>query len=287
MKQIDLGIHFLYQEGVNSYRQRVYQGLHIEGRWKLLGIFILLLILLNLSVSILESDAEWGLGYRHLLAQFEMLSLGIFGFEYLLRLWSCVENDRYRRPILGRIKWALSPMGIIDLMVFLPFVLSIYFPADLRPLRAFRLIRIFLILKMGNFASSVSEMIEVITNKKEELIVMLSIGLILLLVSASVVFYFENPAQPAVFSSIPKSLWWAVETLTTLGYGDMIPVTPWGRFFASLVAMSGIALFALPAGVMASGFSELVRSRKKSKGILEKTGANRCPHCDREIDSSR
>jgi len=150
------------------------------------------------------------------------------------------------------------------------------------------LIRIFLVLKMGNFASSVSEIIEVIKNKKEELIVTASTGLILLLISGSIVFYFENPAQPEVFSSIPMSLWWAVETLTTVGYGDIVPVTPMGRFFASLVAMSGVALFALPAGVIASGFAEMVKTRKKSSAPADQdeVEALKCPHCQKEIKTS-
>ena len=276
-------------ERLLRYRRHMFEGLHLRGPWRFLGAFVLVLILANVTFSVLESDSTWGLGYRDLLESFEILSLFIFAIEYFLRLWACVELEKYKHPIFGRIKWMLSPMGLIYLLVFLPFFISVYFPADLRPLRAFRLIRVFLVLKMGNFASSVSEIIEVIKNKKEELIVTASTGLILLLISASIVFYFENPAQPEIFSSIPMSLWWAVETLTTVGYGDIVPVTPMGRFFASLVAMSGVALFALPAGVIASGFAEMVKTRKKNSAAdkvlvdQKQMDASKCPHCQQDL----
>jgi voltage-gated potassium channel len=170
----------------------------------------------------------------------------------------------------------LSPMGVIDLMVFLPFYVSVFFPVDLRILRAIRIVRIFMILKIGNYATSMNRVIHVVRNKKEELIVTASLGIILLLLSGSAIYYLENEAQPHVFSSIPASLWWSVVTLSTVGYGDIYPITTGGKIFASFIAILGIALFALPAGIIASGFAEEIKAKKQRS----------CPHCHKELHAN-
>ena len=231
------------------------------------------LIILNIVLSILETVPDLKAEYQPLFYALESTSVVIFTMEYVLRLWSCVANPATAHPIRGRLKWMLSPMGVIDLMVFLPYYLSLLFPFDLRILRAIRIVRIFMILKVGNYASSLNRIAHVMARKKDELIVTASLGCILLLLSGSAIYCLENQAQPHVFSSIPASLWWAVVTLTTVGYGDIYPITTGGKILASFVAVIGIALFALPAGIIASGFAEEIRNRK----------VRQCPHCRKEI----
>jgi len=253
-------------------KQLVFNGFRLQGPLWALGLFIIVLIIANVILSILETVPELKAEYQPLFYTLESISVVIFTIEYFLRLWSCTAHPANAHPLKGRIKWMLSPLGLIDLMVFLPFYLSVIFPVDLRILRAIRIVRIFMILKIGNYATSMNRIIHVVRNKKEELIVTASLGIILLLLSGSAIYYLENEAQPHVFSSIPASLWWSVVTLSTVGYGDIYPITTGGKIFASFIAILGIALFALPAGIIASGFAEEIRAQKQRA----------CPHCHKE-----
>lgn len=202
--------------------------------------------------------------------------MATFTIEYLLRLWSCTVDSRFRNPVLGRIRFALRPLLIIDLVAILPFYLPIIIPFDLRFLRALRLIRILRMLKMGRYSESLRLFASVLKSKKEELVIAVFVTFILLIVSSSLMYFVENEAQPENFSSIPDAMWWGVATMTTVGYGDVYPVTPVGRFLGAIIAILGIGMFALPAGILASGFVEEIQKRR--------TGHIRCPYCGKNID---
>jgi voltage-gated potassium channel len=148
-------------------------------------------------------------------------------------------------------------------------------PIDLRFLRALRLFRIFRIAKLGRYSSSVRLIGKVLSQKREELIVTGMIMGLLVVVSSSFMYFAENEAQPDKFPDIPSSMWWAIVTLTTVGYGDVHPVTPLGRVFAAIIAMLGIGMFALPAGILGASFMEEL-DRKKGQGHV-------CPHCGKEL----
>jgi voltage-gated potassium channel len=165
-------------------------------------------------------------------------------------------------------------MSMVDLLSILPFYLP-FVHADLRSLRALRLLRLFRIAKILRYYSRLNLIRRVFEAKKEELILTSILIVLLLVVSSSVLFYCENPVQPDVFSSIPATMWWAVTTFTTVGYGDIYPVTLMGKFFAGIVAILGIGMFALPTGILSAGFVEEVQ-RAKAPGRA-------CPHCGREI----
>jgi len=261
------------KSSLSSFRNLIFKGFRLQGPLWFIGAFILALIVLNIVLSILETVPELQSEYQPIFFALESISVVIFTIEYFLRLWSCVSNPDYQHPIKGRFRWMISPMGLIDLMVFLPFYISAAFPYDLRLLRAIRIVRVFMILKVGNYASSLNHIAGVVKRKKDELIVTASLGCILLLLSGSAIYYLENAAQPKVFSSIPASLWWSVVTLSTVGYGDIYPITTGGKIFASFIAILGIALFALPAGIIASGFAEELKAKK----------AHTCPHCNKPI----
>jgi voltage-gated potassium channel len=144
-------------------------------------------------------------------------------------------------------------------------------------LRAFRLFRIFRVFKLGRYHDSFETIKRVLSKKRGELFVTAFVGIVLLVVASSAMYYAENGAQPDKFSSIPATMWWGVETLTTIGYGDMYPVTRVGQFLAALIAALGIGLFALPAGILGSGFyEEFHHGRQKDETIT-------CPHCGKEI----
>ncbi|VVB72106.1 Voltage-gated potassium channel [uncultured archaeon] len=166
-------------------------------------------------------------------------------------------------------------------MVVLPYYLPIIFP-DLRFLRALRLFRLFRVLKLARYSESLQTFLDVLRLKKEELLLMFFAIMILLVVSSSLMYDAEHEAQPKAFANIPAAMWWGIVTLATVGYGDVYPVTPWGKLIGSIVVILGIGLFALPTGVLASGFAEVLAKRKEERE--EQMRHVVCPHCGRRID---
>jgi voltage-gated potassium channel len=196
---------------------------------------------------------------------FELISVGIFTVEYLLRLWAVTLNPEYEKPLRGRLRYALTPMALVDLVAILPFYLPIALTVDLRILRLIRLFRLFRLFKMTRYVESMSTFHNVFKAKKSELTLAAVLILLLLIFASSAMYAAETEAQPDKFSSIPETLWWGVVTLTTIGYGDIYPITPIGKIIGGVIAFLGIGLFALPAGILASGFSdELQRRRNKN-----------------------
>jgi len=165
-------------------------------------------------------------------------------------------------------------MMVIDLLAIMPFYLPLW-AVDLRSLRVLRLLRVVRVAKVGRSYSSLEVIKQVCRSKKEELVLTSCLMGLLLVVSSSVLYYCEHEAQPEVFSSIPATMWWAVATLTTVGYGDMYPVTAAGRFCAGLIAVLGIGMFALPTGILGAGFVEAIQKSKQPH--------ERCPHCGKEL----
>jgi voltage-gated potassium channel len=155
-----------------------------------------------------------------------------------------------------------TPLAIFDLVAILPFYIPMVLPMDLLVLRLFRLTRVFTVLKLGRFSNAWDSLTYTVRSRKEELLISAVLIFMVLAVSSTVMYYIENPAQPQKFSSIPQTMWWGVVTLSTVGYGDMYPITPLGKFVGALVAISGIALFALPAGIIAAGLVESLHHRK-------------------------
>ncbi|MDN5212696.1 ion transporter [Fulvivirgaceae bacterium BMA12] len=224
-------------------------------------VVIITLILLNVLAVIIESVPEINARFQRGFERFEIFSVVVFTLEYLIRLWTCTEMEAYKKPVTGRLKWSLTPMALIDLLAVLPFYLP-FIGVDLRFIRIFRLFRIFRLLKIARYTSALYLIRKILVNKKEELFVTLLFSVSLLIVFSTLMFYAERQAQPEVFTSIPKSMWWAVITLTSVGYGDIYPITTLGRILGGLIAISGIGLFALPTGILASGFSDEIAKRK-------------------------
>lgn len=239
---------------------------------RVFDIAILALIFLNVMAVIIGSvqsvQERWGA----FLDLFEIVSVIIFTVEYVARLWSCTVDPEYSGRIRGRVRHALRAMSIIDLLAILPFYLP-FLGIDLRSLRVLRLLRILRVAKVGRYYSSLNLIKHVFQSKKEELVLTSALMAILLVVSSSVLYYCENAVQPDAFSSIPATMWWAVATLTTVGYGDMYPVTLMGKFCASIIAILGIGMFALPTGILGAGFVE----------AIQKKGQTVCPHCGKEL----
>jgi voltage-gated potassium channel len=238
--------------------------------------FIVTLILVNIAMFIVETVEPWRQVAPGLFYWFEAVSVAVFTIEYLARLWSCVEQPGFRAPVTGRMRFALRPLLLIDLLAILPFYLP-FVGVDLRTLRILRIVRIVRLAKLGRYSQSVRLIGEVLVEKRHELLATLSLMFIMLLLSSSALYFAEREAQPESFASIPQAMWWAIATLTTVGYGDVYPVTPLGRVAGGLSAIVGVGLFALPTAVLGAGFLEaLGRAR----------GGHRCPHCGRDLDAA-
>ena len=229
-------------------------------------LFILSLIGLNVLALVLETVGPIYQAWSPWLNGFEVVSVLIFTAEYFVRLWCCVEDPQYRHPVKGRLRYAVSFFGIIDLLAILPFYLP-FIGLDFRFIRAVRLFRLFLVLKLARYSLALSSVRGVLMKKREELLCTLFLLVLLLLMSSTLMYYVEREMQPEAFSSIPMAMWWGVATLTTVGYGDVYPITAIGKVLGAIIAVLGIGLFALPAGLIGGAYLEEVEERKNRKRL--------------------
>ncbi|PSQ15131.1 potassium channel protein [Halobacteriales archaeon QS_8_69_26] len=268
------------------------------GRW--VDWFILILILANVTAVMLETVDPLRMQYEAFFWQFELFSVVVFTIEYVARVWAAVENGDYEHPVWGRIRYAFRPLVMVDFLAILPFYLLLIGPAvDLRFLRALRLVRLLRLMKLARYSESIRAFGVVLRHKKPDLLIALFANSLMLILASSVMYYVEHEAQPEAFGSIPETMWWGVATLTTVGYGDVTPVTPVGKFFAAVVAVLGIGMFALPASILASGFVEVATENagddvggdtseedRKNRGREEdpREKYSYCPHCGERLD---
>ena len=239
---------------------------HGIGRW--VDIFLVALILFNVLAIVLESVPRYGIYYRQEFYWFEVFSVAIFTVEYLLRVWSIPELEKNPGQPLWktRFHYMASPMALIDLVAILPFYLTFLFHIDLRFLRVVRLLRIF---KLTRYSSAMTVLLSVLKEESNSLFAALFVLLVLLMLVSSGIYLIEHQIQPDAFGSIPDSMWWAMATLTTVGYGDVTPITPMGKFFGGCITVIGMGMVALPAGILASAFSDHIhRSRRKYKSKI-------------------
>lgn len=235
------------------------------------------LIVLNVMAVVLETIASIYHTFFWAFLVIDLISFTVFSVEYLLRLWVCTCNPAFQNPVTGRLRYAATPLAIVDLLAIAPFYLPFLIPIDLRVLRVLRLFRIIRILKLGRYSRAIRMFGHVIEEKKEQLIISLAILLFAIVIASSLMYYAENEAQPELFASIPHAMWWALVTLATVGYGDMYPVTAVGKVIGGVVLIVGIAIFALPTAIMASGFFEA--TRQASCGHKEGGDEMVCPAC--------
>ena len=234
-----------------------------------------LLVMILVSVTIIIISTEPGLSpdVQVALKYVDLLCLSVFVAEYLLRLFSCVANPEYAHPVWGRLRFMMRPMMIIDLLAIAPMIF-IGFGVDLRTLRLFRLARLFSVFKISRYIAAIEHLGRVFQRQKHQLTMTVGVVVFLLVISSTLMYQIEHEAQPKVFTSITAAMWWSVVSLTTVGYGDIYPITPLGKVLAGIVAVLGVGLVALPAGILATGLSEVSQLNKQSKT---------CPHCGEEI----
>lgn len=241
--------------------------------------FIMAMIVANVFAVMLETVDWIGRPYAAYFRAFEIFSVAVFTAEYALRIWSCTVDPRYAGAFRGRLRFALTPMAVIDLLAIIPFYLE-FLPFDLRFVRSLRLFRLFRVFKLARYAASLRTFDNVLRAKREELLISLFVLVVLLVFASSAMYYAENEAQPEKFTSIPAAMWWGAAALTTVGYGDVFPVTAFGQLLGAVIAILGIGLFALPTGILASGFAEEIQKRRRRQSAL-------CPHCGCDVNEPR
>lgn len=227
-----------------------------------------ILIALNVIAVVLESLPSLEIRYQQWFAAFEALSVAIFTVEYIARTWVAVENinPKYHHPLWGRIRYLVSPLAVVDLFAILPFYLALWGHYDFRILRILRLLRVF---KFTRYSVAMQALFRALREELDALLAAFFVLFVLLLLAASGIYLLERDAQPEAFGSIPASMWWAVATLTTVGYGDVIPITGWGKLFGGFVTLIGVGMVALPAGIIASGYaSHLKRQRVDYNAVI-------------------
>lgn len=253
-----------------------------ESGWaKAIDVLITLIIIVNLTVLIIDTVPDIPLYYRQNFYLLEVFTVLFFTIEYMLRIWIAPVTEVYSRFKRPRVGLVLSFYGIVDLLAILPFYLNFIFGLNYYYLMVFRLFRIF---KLFRYFTALQLLGRVFRAKFQELMFALFFIIIMLIFVSFLMFYVENKAQPEVFRSIPETMWWGIITLTTVGYGDMHPITPVGKFLGGIIALMGIGLFALPAGILAGGFStELQKIAQEDTEKDSKEASTTCPHCGKQL----
>ena len=237
---------------------------------------IMILILLNLVALIIETVPEFNDQIKGFLRVFEIVSIVVFSIEYILRVYVSDLTHKSNNRIKSALKFIFSIYGLIDLLAIIPFYLPFLIKIDLRFLRILRLMRFLRILKIDRYNGSINLIWTVIKEKKSELYITGFVTFLILIIASFLMYYIEGKAQPEQFSNVLASFWWAIATLTTVGYGDVYPITGLGKFVSGFIAILGIGLIALPTGIISAGFMEKIGKQN--------TKETNCPHCGKEID---
>lgn len=233
---------------------------------------ILILIAINVLAIVLESFKVIYLAYYWTFQAIENVSIVVFTLEYGLRLWLAdMHYPGDNRKIWIRIRYIFTFMALIDLFSILPFYLPILGAYNLRFIRVARLFRI---IKLTRYSKAMKLIKDVIKEKRDELLAIVMIMLIMIMISSTLMYYIENTSQPEAFPNIIATFWWSIATLTTVGYGDVYPITWAGKVLSSIIAILGIGLVALPTGIVSTGFIEEIK--RKDEDII-------CPHCGKRI----
>jgi len=255
-------VYYLIEASCGSRSSRIFDSL------------IMLVILMSVVEIVLESFSEFETNYHLFFIDFELFAIIIFSVEYLLRIYVADITYPGTGGFRSRLKFMTSTYGVIDLLAILPAFVPLFFALDFRFLRLLRLIRLITIFKLNRYTASLRLIGQVIKERLPELGISLVIIMVITLITAILMHFAENEAQPDKFPNVIASLWWSIITLTTVGYGDIYPVTNLGKLIAGTTSILSIGFLALPAGIISSGFIDKLQKHKLSK----------CPHCGKKIE---
>jgi voltage-gated potassium channel len=252
------------KERTTALRRRIYDVLEHgpigERRMRIVSRLLIALIVINLIAVTLESVPQYEHAYAREFLFIEVLSLLVFTAEYLLRVWVAVEHAPYRKltPTRARLKFIISASGIIDLISVLPFWFGFFVPSELRVILIFRIVRF---LKLARYSPAIRSLLDALYSERRALFGCVVILVGTALIAASLMHLAERGAQPEKLGTIPDAMWWAIVTLGTIGYGDVVPVTALGKVIASVTIFFGLIMIALPVGIIATAFSDQIHRR--------------------------
>ncbi len=248
--------------------------------------FIIILIIVN-TIFIIGDTFNLPSWYRTLSAIVETFSVAVFTLEYILRIWTAPLLYPSKTPFRARLRYITSFMAVIDFLSILPFYLPFVLPVDLRVLRSLRILRLLRVFKVGRYTNALDVIIFVFKKKFHQLLSSLIVVFLLMVIASVMMFNVESAAQPDKFNNAFSAFWWSVSTITTVGYGDLYPITPVGQFLGAVIAFLGIAIVAVPTGIISAGFVEAINI-----GDLEDTHPlapkpedekHYCPYCGKKI----
>ncbi|HDZ10071.1 ion transporter [Pseudohongiella sp.] len=258
----------------STLRQRLYRQLY-AGAWEGDGMspvnrLVCFLVLIAASVAVLDTEVTLRDRFADIFFAIELILFVFFLVEYIARVYASGEDPQYR-GFVGRLKYIVSFWALVDLLALIPFLVTLGV-SDAFVLRLMRLLRLLRLARLGRFSDAIDAVLSAVGERRYELMLSLLAAMFLLVGSSSVLYLVEADAQPETFGSIPRALWWSVATLTTVGYGDVTPITALGKICAGVTAIAGIGLIAMPTGVLAAAFSDaLQRKRAGAKPIRDLT----------------
>lgn len=259
---------------MGTLRERAYRQLEPSARstpgLSRANLFICLLIIFSVFVAILETEESLLIHTETLFRYLEWVFTVLFLLEYGARLWVLGENPKYNDGLRGRLRYAFTPAALLDLLAIAPILVT-FAGSEAFLLRLFRLLRVLRLARLGRFSEAMGYVAEAVRSRGHELCLSVGAALVLLILSATVLYLVEGADQREAFGSIPRAMWWAVATLTTVGYGDVYPVTLLGKVFASVTAVAGIALIAMPTGILAAAFSDAMQGPRANKADQDET----------------
>jgi len=268
---------------IKEQKQRLFEILELDRAddysSKLDNYFIIFLVFISIVILMLETVESLNFLFPYFYIA-DIVIYIIFTIEYILRIWIADLHPQYEGKKNKRLRYAFSFTPMIDLIAILPFLLPMFTLIDLRFIRVIRFFRIFRLLKLNRYNNSLTTLSDVVKEKKEDLIISFFLLFMVLFIASCLMYYTENHAQPKVFASIPHAMWWGVATLTTIGYGDIYPITMFGKILSSVIALLSIGFVGLPTGIIASGYIDHIH-RKNDPKKLEKI---KCPHCGQDFE---
>ena len=221
-----------------------------------------------------------------ILIRIEFVSIIIFTVEYALRIWTANLLYPELNPIQARIRYITSPMAIIDLISILPFLVPVLHTYNLIGVRVFRLVRLLRVFKLNRYSDALAAIGDVLRSKSQQMVASVFFVFIILILASLLIYYAEHDAQPDQFENAFSGLWWAVATLTTVGYGDIYPITPLGRVLGAIIAILGIGMVAVPTSILSAGFMETLEKHSSPQKDAESAASDPCPHKNEGADDS-
>lgn len=250
---------------------------------KLFDIMIMFLIVIN-CVSIMIDTFSLPQNVKNAIQILDTSTSIIFSIEYILRIWTAPLLYPNKTKLKATLKYIFSLMAIIDLLAILPFYLPIIIPFNLKSLRLLRITRLLRIFKVNRYTDALNKVVTVFKAKASQLVSSMLVVIMLIILSSILMFNIENAAQPEAFTNIFDSMWWAIATFTTVGYGDIYPITVPGKILSTIIAFLGIGLVAVPTGIISAGFVEQIDNNENEKSKAPDSEKHYCPYCGKRLD---